>query len=235
MKLSLAELKEALVQPNQPNAVDVAGSAKDAAGQYDTREPSVPRMCFVCLFCCTDKTVVFGIAFLIRGRICVVRPHCGSCRFCLSMTRFGGDGTLRKACKYRVCSQFQPRCPLTRSEHSDPSSVASDSSDDSEDEDDEEDTSSSDNSSDDGDDSSSDDGAQAAKLQELKTMQSRGLSATQFLRGVLPGWSFLTRVGIWTVHMTRSDVVQTMPPSPVLSRLAAWQSIQCALHLQYNS
>lgn len=93
------------------------------------------------------------------------------------MTRFGGDGTLRKACKYRVCSQFQPRCPLTRSEHSDPSSVASDSSDDSEDEDDEEDTSSSDNSSDDGDDSSSDDGAQAAKLQELKTMQSRGLIA----------------------------------------------------------
>jgi len=33
------------------------------------------------------------------------RPHCGQCRFCVDMRRFGGEGKLRKSCTLRVCEQ----------------------------------------------------------------------------------------------------------------------------------
>merc|ERR1712098_493991 len=33
--------------------------------------------------------------------------NCGKCKYCLDMTQFGGNSTLRKPCVSRVCSKYK--------------------------------------------------------------------------------------------------------------------------------
>jgi len=43
-----------------------------------------------------------------------LRPQCGQCRNCLDKPCFGGKGTLKQACKLRVCEQMKPANPTRR-------------------------------------------------------------------------------------------------------------------------
>ena len=45
---------------------------------------------------------------------------CGTCGHCLSMKKFGGDGSLRKPCERRKCTNLQPSLPKPQPSHQPP-------------------------------------------------------------------------------------------------------------------
>ena len=47
-----------------------------------------------------------------------LRPQCGQCRNCLDKPCFGGKGTLKQACKLRVCENMKPANPSRRKKRS---------------------------------------------------------------------------------------------------------------------